>query len=212
MEKIIGFCPTLLQVVMNDGVEAPVRQAGAIYFKNQVATHWVDREVKDPRDAASQEFSVHEQDRALIRDNIVEANVKANDVLRRQLSVCISLIVKQDYPGRWPQIVDKVSVFLQNPEPAAWPGALSAMYQLVKCYEYKKSHERAPLYDAMNLLLPQTYAVMKKCEGNPQVPVAEIRKLILKIFFALTQYTLPLELINQEFFTQWMEVGFETLN
>ena len=93
--------------------------------------------------------------RALIRDNLVEANVRATEVLRVQLSICISMVIKQDYPGRWPQIVDKVSIYLQNPDPVAWPGALAALYQLVKNYEYRKKEERAPLYDAMNLLLPQ---------------------------------------------------------
>ncbi len=56
------------------------------------------------------------------------------------------------------------------------------------------------------MFISQVYAVIKQCEGNPQAPAAEIRKLILKIFFALTQYVLPLELLNHEFFTQWMEV------
>ncbi len=32
-EKIIDFCPCLLQVIMDGSTEAPVRQAAAIYFK-----------------------------------------------------------------------------------------------------------------------------------------------------------------------------------
>ena len=68
MQKIIGFCPFLLQVnprnvfffssnnyrfidssfrlkiVMNESVELPVRQAGAIFFKNLVSQHWMERE------------------------------------------------------------------------------------------------------------------------------------------------------------------------
>ncbi len=95
----------------------------------------------------------------MIRENLVDANVRATEVLRIQLSICISMIVKHDYPGRWPQVVDKVSIYLQNPDPSGWPGALAALYQLVKNYEYRKKEERAPLYDAMNLLLPQVQEV-----------------------------------------------------
>ena len=63
-ERIIGFCPTLLQIIMNESVETPVRQAGAVYFKNLVGTSWADpKEVTDPRDAANIKFSIHEQDR-----------------------------------------------------------------------------------------------------------------------------------------------------
>ena len=33
-----------------------------------------------------------------------------------------------------------------------------------------------------------------------------VQKQILKIYFALTQYVLPLDLITKEVFGQWMEV------
>ena len=33
-----------------------------------------------------------------------------------------------------------------------------------------------------------------------------MRKLVLKIFYALTQFVLPMELLSKEFFTQWMEL------
>ncbi len=94
------------------------------------------------------------QDKALIRDNIVQATVEAPEVLRIQLALCVSMIIKHDFPGQWPQVVDKIYICLKTPEPAAWPGALACLYQLVKNYEYKKKEERAPLNDAMNLLLP----------------------------------------------------------
>ena len=34
----------------------------------------------------------------------------------------------------------------------------------------------------------------------------EVKKVILKIYHALTQYILPLELIPKETFVQWMEI------
>ena len=44
--------------------------------------------------------------------------------------------------------------------PPGWLGALVCLYQLVKNYEYKKSEERKPLSEAMNLLLPQIYQII----------------------------------------------------
>ena len=188
----------------------------------QVSGSWVDREPGSP--GAPIPFSVHEQDRALIRDNIIEAVVRAPDIIRIQLGVCVSQIVKHDFPGRWPQIVDKVSIYLQNPEPAGWLGSLLCLYQLVKNYEYKKSEERAPLKDAMNLLLPQLYTIITQLISDDRlVEIMElttmcylttyssqysvsVQKQILKIYFALTQYVLPLDLITREIFSQWMEV------
>jgi len=204
VHKIIGFGPVLLQVVMSNEVELPVRQAAVIYLKNMVSGSWVNREAETP--GAPIPFSVHEQDRAVIRDNIVDAVVMAPDIIRIQLGVCVSQIVKHDFPERWPQIVDKVSLYLQNPDPAGWLGALLSLYQLVKNYEYKKADERGPLREAMNLLLPQLYGIITQLMPDPSQQSVAVQKQILKIYFALTQYVLPLDLITKEVFGQWMEV------
>jgi hypothetical protein len=52
------------------------------------------------------------------------------EVIRIQLAICVSMIIKQDFPHRWPEVVDKVSIYLQMPEPAVWPGALACLYQV----------------------------------------------------------------------------------
>ena len=77
-------------------------------------------------------FSIHEQDRALIRDSLVDACVRSPDAIRIQLGICVSMIVKHDFPAKWPQVVDKIHVYLMTPEATGWPGALLALYQLVK--------------------------------------------------------------------------------
>jgi len=72
----------------------------------------------------------------------------------------VNHIIKSDFPGRWPQVVDNISIYLQNQDVNGWNGALVTMYQLVKTYEYKRSEERTPLNEAMNLLLPMIYQLM----------------------------------------------------
>ena len=51
---------------------------------------------------------------ALVRDNIVQAVVQAPEVIRIQLSVCISMIIKHDFPHKWPQVVDHISIHLEQ--------------------------------------------------------------------------------------------------
>ncbi len=221
---------------MTNTVDAAVRQAGVIYFKNLVSSSWVPKEPPEPSLAAIQAgiappvntelvFSIHEQvksslfkdfflcnsmfgfqDKALIRDNIVQATVEAPEVIRIQLALCVSMIIKHDFPGHWPQVVDKVYVYLNTPEPVRWPGALACLYQLVKNYEYKKKEERAPLNDAMNLLLPKICEIIEGLIPDQSTEITDVKKSILKIYFALTQYVLPLDLISREFFTRWMEI------
>lgn len=203
IHKIIGFVPTILQIVMKNTVDQPVRQAGAIYLKNFITNNWSDRETK-PGEAII--FSIHEQDRAMIRGSIVDAIVHAPDIIKIQLAICVNHIIKTDFPGRWPQVVDNISIYLQNMDVNSWNGALLTMYQLVKTYEYKRSEERGPLNEAMNLLLPMIYNLMVNLLNDPSEQSVLLQKQILKIYYALTQYSLPLELITREMFSQWMEI------
>jgi hypothetical protein len=52
----------------------------------------------------------------------------------------------------------------------------------------------------------QCFETFSRCWSDRSLELTEVRKAILKIFFALTQYVLPMELISREFFTKWMEV------
>ncbi|KAK9876762.1 hypothetical protein WA026_015003 [Henosepilachna vigintioctopunctata] len=203
IHKIIGFAPTLLQVIMMSDCDMPIRQAGAIYLKNLISSSWQDKEVDVGQPLP---FSIHEQDRALIRDSIVDAVVHAPDLIRTQLCTCVHTMVKHDFPGRWTQIVDKISIYLSNPEPSGWHGSLLCLYQLVKNFEYKKAEDRRPLNEAMNLLFPQLYQLVVRLLPDNSEQSVLLQKEGLKVYFALTQYVLPLELISKEAFAQWMEI------
>lgn len=71
--------PTILQIVMQTTLEQPVRQAGAVYLKNLVNSSWSDHETKPGEPIP---FSIHEQDRAMIRGSIVDAIVHAPELIR----------------------------------------------------------------------------------------------------------------------------------
>lgn len=129
-------------------------------MKNLITQNWADKEAEPGQPLP---FSLHEQDRAMIRDAVVDAVVLAPDIIRYicyslqynlllkffenlfhsysfyffrvQLSICVSHIVKHDFPGRWTEIVDKINIYLQNPDASGWPGALLCLYQLVKNFE-----------------------------------------------------------------------------
>ena len=213
VHKIIGFVPSLLQVVMQNDVEMPIRQAGVIYLKNTIMQNWQDQETEPGQPLV---FSIHEQDRAMIRDSIVDAIVLAPEPIRVQLCVCINNIIKHDFPNRWTQVVDKISIYLQNNDANGWNGAMLCLHQLVKNYEYKKSNERLPLTEAMNLLLPMMYNLMvnllKHDPVNDNDQFVLLQKLVLKIYYALTQYALPLDVITKEMFSQWMEICVQVLD
>lgn len=80
------------------------------------------------------------------------------------------------------------------------------LYQLVKNFEYKKAEDRGPLHEAMNLLLPQLYQLEVRLLPDASDQSVLLQKEGLKVYFALTQYILPLDLISKEAFAQWMEI------
>ncbi|XP_013932021.1 PREDICTED: importin-8 [Thamnophis sirtalis] len=202
--KIINFAPSLLQIIVSDQVEFPVRQAAAIYLKNMVTQYWPDRE--PPPGEVIFPFNIHENDRQQIRDNIVEGIIRSPDLVRSQLTMCLRAIIKHDFPGHWTAVVDKIGYYLQSSNSGSWLGSLLCLYQLVKTYEYKKAEERDPLIAAMQIFLPRIQQQMIQLLPDNSHYSVLLQKQILKIFYALVQYALPLQLVNNQTMTQWMEI------
>ena len=53
---------------------------GVIYLKNMLTQYWIEREPDLVTDSVP--FNIHENDRAPIRDNIIEAIIHAPDPVR----------------------------------------------------------------------------------------------------------------------------------
>uniref|UniRef100_A0A4W4EBH1 Importin N-terminal domain-containing protein n=1 Tax=Electrophorus electricus TaxID=8005 RepID=A0A4W4EBH1_ELEEL len=149
--KIINFAPTLLQIIVSEQVEFPVRQAAAIYLKNMVSQYWQDREPSLGEVVFP--FNIHENDRGQIRNNMVEAIIQCPESIR-----------------------------------------------------FRKAEERAPLLAAMQLFLPRIQQLLSQLLPDATVFSVLIQKQILKIFHALVQYSLPLQLLSNTVMTQWMEI------
>lgn len=204
VHKIIGFAPILLHVVMEEAIDMPVRQAGVIYLKNMITQFWQDREAENPGDPVP--FNIHEQDRLAIRNNVVEAIIQSLEPIRVQLCVCVSTMIKHDYPGRWMNFPEKVATYIQSDNHSTWMGALMCLYQMVKVYEYKRSEERKILDEAMVHLLPMIYQRCVQLLPDNSEASNLLQKQILKIYYAFIQNHLPQETVTKEMFTQWMEL------
>uniref|UniRef100_A0A8C4F1C5 Importin N-terminal domain-containing protein n=1 Tax=Dicentrarchus labrax TaxID=13489 RepID=A0A8C4F1C5_DICLA len=189
--KIINFAPTLLQIIISEQVEFPVRQAAAIYLKNMVSQYWQDREPSLGEVVFP--FNIHENDRQQIRDHIVEGIIRCPESIRAQLTMCLRAIIKHDFPGRWTAIVDKIGMYLQSQNSGSWYGSLLALYQLVKTYEYRKADEREPLLAAMQIFLPRIQQLISQLLVDSTIFSVLIQKQILKIFHALVQETLEVD-------------------
>ncbi|KAG2463096.1 IPO7 protein, partial [Polypterus senegalus] len=156
--------------------------------------------------SAGEIFTIPDEDRQCIRENIVEAIIQSPELIRVQLTTCIHHMIKHDYPNKWTAIVDKIGFYLQSDNSACWLGILLCLYQLVKNYEYKKPDERSPLIAAMRLFLPLLKDRFIQLLPELSNQSVLIQKQIFKIMYALVQYNLPLELINQQNLSDWMDI------
>uniref|UniRef100_A0A8D3DP20 Importin 7 n=1 Tax=Scophthalmus maximus TaxID=52904 RepID=A0A8D3DP20_SCOMX len=176
---------------------------GVIYLKNMITQHWSDGDGSGTETPVN---NIPDEDRLFIRDSIVEAILQSPERIRVQLTTCIHHMIKHDYPGKWTTIVDKIGFYLQSDNSAGWLGILLCLYQLVKNYEYKKPEERQPLVAAMHIFMPMLKERFIQLLPDHSSDSVLIQKQIFKILYALFQYNLPLELINRQNLTEWMEI------
>ncbi|GAB1607703.1 importin-7-like isoform X1 [Argonauta hians] len=204
-DELNGFAPALMMtIVMSDNLEITVKQAAVSYFKNVVKKYWDNSEIDT--DPAATVFSICEEDRAAIRRHIVEAIIHSPDVIQSQLSLSLSVIVKHDYPNKWPSFVEKIAACILSQNHTAWNGALISLYQLVKVHEMKKIKERDILNTAMGVELPLIYNLFVKMVSDQSAMSNLIQKQILKIFYAFIHKHLTLKIVTRNVFSQWMEV------
>uniref|UniRef100_A0A672J095 Importin N-terminal domain-containing protein n=1 Tax=Salarias fasciatus TaxID=181472 RepID=A0A672J095_SALFA len=71
---------------------------------------------------------------------------------------------------------------------------------------YKKPEERQPLVAAMHIFMPMLKERFIQLLPDSSSESVLIQKQIFKILYALFQYNLPLELINRQNLTEWMEI------
>ena len=62
------------------------------------------------------------------------------------------------------------------------------------------------VYSVNKIVILRPYFILFLFFSDQSAKGTEVKKIILKIYHALTQYILPMELIPKEIFVQWMEI------
>ncbi|CAK9302241.1 unnamed protein product [Gordionus sp. m RMFG-2023] len=135
LNVIPGFSQMVLQVIVSENYNMPIRQAAAIYFKNYITKNWHHIET-DFQHQESKIVIIIESDKIIIKDNIIEAIIHSPDILRSQLALCVNTMIKYDYPNKWPKLLNKLEIFLKDNNYDICLGGLNCLHQLVKNYEY----------------------------------------------------------------------------
>lgn len=184
----------LLHLVDKSDVDIVIRVAGAIAFKNYVKRHWAV-----PEDGADK---VHPSDRTAVKEMIVGLMLRSPEQLQKQLSDAVSIIGREDFPARWPNLLPEMISHFQSGEFHIINGVLRTAHSLFKRYRYEfKSQE---LWTEIKHVLDNfakpftelfvaTMELAKTHANNPTALTVIFSSLVLiaKVFYSLNYQDLP---------------------
>nr|XP_017226651.1 PREDICTED: importin beta-like SAD2 isoform X2 [Daucus carota subsp. sativus] len=186
----------MLQIIVDGNCDIAVRQVASIHFKNFIAKNW------SPHDLGEQS-KILPADKDLVRQNILVFIVQVPPLLRAQLGECLKTIIHADYPEQWPALLHWVKHNLQNQQVY---GALFVLRILSRKYEFKSDEERAPVHYIVQETFPNMLIIFNGLVqiASPSIEVADLIKLICKIFWSCIYLEIPKQLFESNAFNAWM--------
>ncbi|XP_009339901.2 importin beta-like SAD2 [Pyrus x bretschneideri] len=186
----------MLQIIVDSNCDMAVRQVGSIHFKNFIAKNW------SPLDPDVQQ-KISQSDKDVVRDHILVFVTQVPPLLRVQLGECLKTIIHADYPEQWPRLLDWVKHNLQDQQVY---GALFVLRILSRKYEFKSDEERTPVYRIVEETFPALLNIFNRLVQipNPSLEVADLIKLICKIFWSSIYLEIPKQLFDANVFNAWM--------
>ncbi|KAE8698049.1 Importin beta-like SAD2-like protein [Hibiscus syriacus] len=119
------------------------------------------------------------------------------------LGECLKTIVHTDYPEQWPRLLDWVKHNLQGQQVY---GALFVLRILARKYEFKSEDERTPVHHIVKETFPHLLNIFNRLVqiDKPALEVADLIKLICKIFWSSIYLEIPKLLLDPNVFDAWM--------
>ncbi|PKA61740.1 Exportin-2 [Apostasia shenzhenica] len=188
----------LLQIIVDGNCDLAVRQAASIHFKNFIGKNWSPVEPGEPQ-------KILAVDKNVVRENILGFIIQVPQLLRAQLGECLKTIIHADYPEQWPNLLHWIKHNLQLQDQQVF-GALYALRILSRKYEFKSDEERSPVYHIVEETFPHLLNIFHKLIQimNPPIEVADLIKLICKIFWSSVYLEVPKQLYDPNVFNAWM--------
>uniref|UniRef100_A0A8C7AZK4 Exportin-2 n=1 Tax=Neovison vison TaxID=452646 RepID=A0A8C7AZK4_NEOVI len=203
--------PLLLLTLLEKSQDNVIKVCASVTFKNYIKRNW--RIVEDEVN------KICEADRVAIKANIVHLMLSSPEQIQKQLSDAISIIGREDFPQKWPDLLTEMVNRFQSGDFHVINGVLRTAHSLFKRYRHEfKSNELWTeiklVLDAFALPLTNLFkATIELCSTHANDASAlrilfSSLILISKLFYSLNFQDLP------EFFEDNMETwmnNFHTL-
>ena len=171
-----------------------VRIAGAVTFKNYIKRNW-----KVEEDATDK---IHLSDRDMVKGLIINLMLKAPESIQRQLSDAVAIIGHEDFPRKWPHLINEMVEKFATGDFHVINGVLHTAHSIFKRYRHEfKSDElwREIKHVLENFAAPLTQlfvTMMNLAQEHANDPNAvkiiySSLTIICKIFYSLNFQELP---------------------
>ncbi|XP_051118176.1 importin beta-like SAD2 [Andrographis paniculata] len=198
IEHAPGHLVRLLQIIVQKNLDMAVRQVASISFKNFIAKNWAPH---DP----DEQSKISPVDKEMVREQILIFITQVPPPIRSQLGECLKTITHADYPEQWPALLQWIKHNLQGQQQEVY-GALFVLRILSRKYEFKSDEERIPVHHIVEETFPHLINIFDQLAqvANPSVEVADLIKLICKIFWSCIYLEIPRQLFDPVLFNAWM--------
>ncbi|THH29169.1 hypothetical protein EUX98_g5041 [Antrodiella citrinella] len=193
-----GFLSHLLRLVLEGGQDKSVRLAASLYFKNVVKNRWDDEEAAIP-----------EIDKAALKNELVPAMIALSNpsdkAVRVQIAESISVIATQDFPERWPTLIDSLVASLSHTNYSINVGVLQTAHSIF--YPWRAATRSDSLFTVINFVLSRfgepflqlfehtagiLFSGTTPADPNGSLElVAQAQVSLVEIFYDLTCQDLP---------------------
>lgn len=123
LEVYEGFGLTLLHVAANDTFPISTRLAGALFFKNFIRRKWVDE---------NGTHLLSNDQVELIKKEIVPLMISLPTNLQMQIGDAISIIADSDFPDKWPNLLQDLTIRLSPNDMNLNKGVLTVAHSIFK--------------------------------------------------------------------------------
>lgn len=206
LERQQGYALVLLQIADHNDAAAEMRQSAAIAFKNYIRKYW--------RAITDEPSVIVDEDRERIKSIIVQLMLKTPEMVQRQLSDAISIIGLEDFPKKWPGLLQEMVAYFQSNDFHLINGVLQTAESLFRRYRHEcKSQELwleiKIVLDTLAEPLTTLFTSIMKLMGQSAEKQAlktcfSILLLIIRVYHSLVVQELP-DHFADENLKLWME-------
>ena len=198
LEHAPGYLQIVLQIVAKGDVDVSIRQAAAIYFKNQITRVW------DPYPSLRQSMpQLNENERQEIRNHLVAALGALPPNMRKSIDAALATILSADYPEKWPAFKQHCVEYLSSNDLKVVAGGLRGTYEIVKIFRWRTAEKRGPLLQVIAELFPKILQIATSLQSHNDEEMADMLRICLKIYYGAIQFDMASELQESENLVPW---------